>query len=363
MKICFVIGSLSYSGAEKVLSALISEMERKKHEIHIILLQNQGEKNKLSENIYSYGAFTEGNKLSRILKRSRLIRKRIKNINPDIVVSFGYVSNINTIPSMLKLDIPLVICERNDPNYDPFHSSQKKIRKIFYSLAQGYVFQTTEVQKYFSEKIRKKSAVIPNPVITSPEEINTNEKYENKRKQIVTVARLEDYQKNQTMLIKGFANASIDLPEHDLFIYGDGPDKEKYHLLINELNMENRIFLMGATKNVQNILNKTDIFVLTSNFEGMPNALIEAMAMGLPCISTDCGGGGAKALISNRINGLLIEKDNCKQLQEALLLLNQDYKMKEKLGKEASKIRFTLNINDVSDEWLTYFKTVIEREK
>jgi glycosyltransferase involved in cell wall biosynthesis len=357
MKICFVIGSMSFSGAEKVLSALVSRMAKQGYEIHIILLQEKHGKQEYKKNINLYGAYTKGHKLARIFNRLRLIRKNVRSINPDLVVSFGYVCNINSIAALLFNKIPLVLCERNDPQYDPISSFGKKKRELLYPFANGYVFQTEKIQSYFSNFIQRKSTVIPNPVI-EPSTLMSNSKGIKERGKIITIARLEDYQKNQTMLIKSFSSIANEILEYDLYIYGNGPDKEKYQSLINELNMDDRIFLCGSTGDVISTLKEAEIFVLTSTFEGMPNALIEAMSVGLPCISTDCGGGGAKALIKDWENGIIVARNDSKAFGEAVVLLANNADLRNQLGKEAHKINQYLNIEDITNRWVDYFTSI-----
>lgn len=357
MKICFLIGSMSFSGAEKVLSALVYRMADLGHDIHIILLQENKGMKKIKDNITLYGAYSTGSKLTRIFNRLLLIKNNVNDISPELVVSFGFVCNINAVAALLFSKIPLVLCERNDPNYDPANNFGKQERAILYPFADGYVFQTENIKSYFSKNIQKKSTVIPNPVIEQIDEIK-NRETANKRKQIITMARLDDYQKNQTMLIKSFSSVCNEISEYDLYIYGDGPDKNKYQSLINKLGMVNRIFLCGPTNDVIKTLQEADIFVLTSTFEGMPNALIEAMSTGRPCISTDCGGGGAKFLIENMKNGIIVEKNDNKAFEKAILLLAKDANLRSELGKEAYKINETLNIEDVTQKWLTYFRNI-----
>ncbi|MDQ0883018.1 glycosyltransferase [Peribacillus sp. V2I11] len=357
MRICFVIGSMSFSGAEKVLSALVSRMAKQGHEIHIILLQEKSGKREYQKGIYLYGAYSKGNRVTRVFNRLRLIRKNVRSIAPDLVISFGYVCNINSVTAMLFNKIPLVLCERNDPQYDPISSFGKIKREVLYNFANGYVFQTEKIKSYFSKSIQKNSTVIPNPVIEPIKEVKCS-KRNDARGKIITIARLEDYQKNQTMLIKSFSSIANEILEYDLYIYGNGPDKEKYQSLIYDLNMDNRIFLCGSTNDVIKTLKEAEIFVLTSTFEGMPNALIEAMSVGLPCISTDCGGGGAKALINNMENGILVARNDYKAFQEAVVLLANNDGLRDRLGKEANKINQFLNMDDIVEKWLAYFSNI-----
>ena len=134
-------------------------------------------------------------------------------------------------------------------------------------------------------------------------------------------------------------------------MYGDGPDKAKYEKLIKELGMEEKVILFGRVENVSERLKDVEIFVLTSKFEGMPNALIEAMATGLPCISTDCGGGGAAALIENGVNGILIKQNDENAYVEALHKLADDENLRIEMGKEAYKINEKLDIEKIATMW------------
>ncbi|HOJ45427.1 MAG TPA: glycosyltransferase [Bacilli bacterium] len=346
MKICFVIGSLSFSGAEKVLSNLIDRFDHNGHEMHVILLEQKEVLIHMGSTRFHHGAYGSGNRLLRIIRRTDKIRRIVKDVMPDVVVSFGNVSNINTIFALLLSRVKLILCERNDPKHDPRTKVGKLLRRILYPLADHYIFQTEEIKSYFPRKIQRRSKIIPNPVtnrIAQP--IDTS-----KNKVIAHVARLDDFQKNQSMLIKTFADISNN-DDYILKIYGDGPDKSKYQTLIDALGMKDKIFLCGSYHSIQEVFNETAIFVLTSNFEGMPNALIEAMSFGLPCISTDCSGGGARSLIKNNENGLLVTvKDNSK-LKDAIMLLMNNSDYRDKLGKMAFSINDTLSLDKIFAIW------------
>lgn len=357
MKICFVIGSLSFSGAEKVLSALIDKLSKKGNKIHVILLQGENKENKEQENLITYGVNTSGSRIKRIIMRKKLINNYINEIKPDFVVSFGYVSNINTSFSLWNNKYKLILCERNDPNYDIRDKFSKIKRKLFYKRADGMVLQTEEIKSYFNYIPNIKKVVIPNPVI---EDNTNNEVLFKNTKKIVTIARLDDYQKNQTMLIKSLKKIKEYMPEYKLYIYGNGPDKEKYENLIEKLNLKDSVYLCGKTSDVRDALRDKEIFVLSSNYEGMPNALIEAMQFGMPCISTDCGGGGAKALITNNENGILIKKGSQEDLEKAIITLGGDLELKNKISQNALFINKELCIDEVCNKWIKYFNEICE---
>ena len=346
MKICFVTGSLKFSGAQKIMSMLMEKLNERGHEISVIILKNI-EKVEGYDYAKQYYCFVNGNPISKVLKRAKLIRKIAKENKFDAIISFNAIYNIDVILSLLGSGEGVICCDRNDPVYDPPQFDRRVRRALLYPLAKGFVFQTEVIKNYYKNNIRKKAFVIPNFIEADYECVAENKR----RKVVATMARLDDNQKNQTMMIKGFAEFSKNNPDYTLEMYGDGPDKEKYEKLIKELGMEEKVILCGRVENVSERLKDVEIFVLTSKFEGMPNALIEAMATGLPCISTDCGGGGAAALIENGVNGILIQQNDIKAYIESLNKLANDEALRIEMGKNAYKINEKLDINKIAAMW------------
>lgn len=357
MKICFVIGAVKYSGAENVLSSIIKGLRSKGHEISIILTRQKEPVIKEENGITRFGVYTEGRVLARKINRIKKIRRTIQLHPVDVVVSFGYVCNSYTIPALIGMKTPLVICERNDPRYDPKRQIDRIQRKLVYPFADGYVFQTRAISNYFGKTIQRKAGIIHNALTHATPECVANA---SRMKVVATVARLDNVQKNQIMLINGFAKLSREFPEYSLKIYGDGPDREKYEQLIAQLGMNQKIELCGFTPDPINKLREADVFVLTSNFEGMPNALIEAMALGLPCISTDCGGGGAAELISSMENGILIPVHDEQKYIEALRLLLTNEALKKQLGQKAYEINKRLDLETITSKWIEYLLKIVE---
>lgn len=355
MKIAFVIGSLNFSGAEKVLSIVASELQKIGNEIHVILLQKEMGTTGSENGFITYGANATGSsKVKRLFSRWSAIRRVVSNINPDVVVSFGSVCNVNTIAAMLGKKIPLVICERNDPNFDPRKQTEKQIRRMLYPFANGYVFQTERIKEYFPENIQEKAAVIPNPIIDS----GVRWSLQNASKKIVSIARLDDFQKDQSSMIRAFAMFVANHSDYTMELYGDGPDKDKYLDLIQKLGMDGRIFLPGKTNDPIKILAESEIFLLTSTYEGMPNALMEAMSVGVPCISTDCGGGGAFDLTEKYGAGLLVPCGNVEKIADALSRLADDDELKEDLSRKSVRINSILGREIVSGQWMEYLKAI-----
>ncbi|MCD7716795.1 MAG: glycosyltransferase [Lachnospiraceae bacterium] len=262
--------------------------------------------------------------------------------------------SISIIPALRGTNIPYIISERNDP----MNFAGKKITKFLYQLcmknANGVVFQTKDVQKYYKGRINGKNRVIYNPLIIEEFPDNLSDK---KNKTIVTVGRLHP-QKNQQLLIKAFYEVYKKYPEYRLEIYGEGESRKELETLINRLNMQEHIFLMGVKPNVLEYVNRAEIFVLSSNYEGMPNSLIEALALGIPCVSTNCPCGGPRELIHDHVNGSLVPVNDKTMLVAALVELISKPQLRNQYSKESIKIRETLAGKRIFEEWRNFCEEI-----
>ena len=125
--------------------------------------------------------------------------------------------------------------------------------------------------------------------------------------------------------------------------------------------MENRIFLPGVVENVKEKIYDSSLFVMTSDYEGMPNALMEAMALGLPVISTDCPCGGPKFLIENNINGILVEPNDIDELKNAIIKVLSDEGYSKMIAQNASEISEKLNPVKINDCWKTFIESILSK--
>jgi len=246
-----------------------------------------------------------------------------------------------------------LVSVRNDPDKEYAGRIGRLVGKLVLPMADGCVFQTEDAQKWFPDRLQKKSRIIYNAV-------NKNF-YTYERKpvpgRISTFGRL-NIQKNQMLLINAFTVLAQSYRDISLRIYGDGELHEKLTDRINQLSMSDRIRLMGNTENVLEELSKTDIFVLSSDYEGMPNALMEALAMGVPCISTDCPCGGPKMLISDKVNGMLVPVGNQDQLVEALQYLMLNPEKKDEMGMQARAGANQFEPGKIFADWEEYICAV-----
>lgn len=357
-KIIFSIVSMEKGGAERVVATLANTL-CENNDVSIITLVHGKIQYSVNEKVNTICLATgkkNRNKLLKFvffpvnfLKRCLKMKKIFKNEKPDIIISFLPESCFLT--AFLKdKNSKLIISDRNDPKVEYKDFKYNFLMKKLYPKADGYVFQTNEAKEYFEKFIdfkTKKWSIILNPV--NP--VFLNKVYEGEKvKKIVSVGRLQE-QKNQKLLIEAFSIISNKFPEYGLYIYGEGPLRFDLENKIKELKLDEKVFLPGAVDNIGEEIKDARLFIMTSIYEGMPNALIEAMVLGLPVISSDCPCGGPKMLIENEKNGYLFKNNNIEDLICKIeLLLNNEEKCRE-IGYEASKIVRLVNSNKINKEW------------
>lgn len=351
MKIGFVIGTLYYSGAEKIARHLLNTLQEKGHEVGAILLARK----EIHEDLAHIKQFPMANtagRLKGVLERGKRIRNVVKAEKFDVIVAFGAIASVTVLRSVGNMGIPIIACERNDPQYDPQRKSYRILRKIFYPKAAGYVFQTDRIASFFGEKIAKKAAVIPNFIENKYDNLYREDAPNN----MVLTARLDDYQKNISMLLRAFKRFTENHDYH-LYVVGDGPDEEKFRDYIRNNGLEEKVTLPGR-QNVLEYLKNAQIFVMSSVFEGMPNSLIEAMASGIPCISTDFGGGAAAYLIEDHVNGVVVPENDEDAFLAAMEEMAKDAELRKRISGEAYKINNRLEYNRIIAMWIDYICAV-----
>ena len=358
MKIMFCLGSLNKGGAERVVSNLSNEFVRKNNDVTIVTtIKCTTLAYKLDKKIRIFSLDkndNKSNKISRNIKRIQKLKRIILKENPDIILTFLPEPTYRVMLVNLFTRKKVIISVRNDPNIEYNNLIKKLLVKLLYTSANGFVFQTNDAKEWFSKKIQEKSVIIYNPIgqefLCEP----YNGKRENK---IVSVGRLVE-QKNHKMLIDAFNKIKDDIREYKLYIYGDGPLKEQLISYITKLKLLDRVIIAGNVNDIKEKIYKSKLFVLTSNYEGMPNSLIEAMSLGVPCISTDCKIGGPKELLENEKNGLLVNVEDSNELAKKMLLLIRDEKLSKEISKNGNKKCKDLSIEIIANKWIDYIKRI-----
>jgi glycosyltransferase involved in cell wall biosynthesis len=326
-QIVFIIGSMRRGGAERVLSILANSYAEKGWQVNILTLLDDSNDYDLNKNIKVQPICNLGeSRIRQLPKWISNIRSHVVENKPDRIVSFIARINIIAMFSCIGLNQRLIVSERNDPDSDGRSIIVRFASYLLYPLADCIVFQTKWAQSCFSKKIQKNSIIIPNPISVSVKASKT------KKRKIVAVGRLSE-QKNHAMLINAFKKVHNDYPEYKLYIYGEGKLRITLIKQIQELGLIDNVFLPGNVANIHEEISDAEIFVLSSNYEGLSNALLEAMMMGLPCISTDCAGSNEVIISGN--NGILVPIGSVEKLAEAMEQLILDRELANKLGKEA----------------------------
>ena len=356
MKIGIIIGSLGLGGAERVTVNLSEWWTERGHSVSIYTTMKKP-KNEygISNEIRRFECFDASGKFAIIKK----LRKILSTDQPDIVLVMDTPMCVVAVPALLGLKIPFVVSERSAPGTTAIKTATKLLSHTLMRFADGFVFQTNDAKNYYSTAIQAKSIIIPNPLLSDRlPEVFLGER----DKKVVAVGRLIPA-KNYPLLFEAFSLFSKNHTDFRLEIYGEGVLHETLQRQIDTNYADCNITLMGASDDVLDRIKDAAIFVLSSKIEGMPNALIEAMALGIPSISTDCPSGGPKDLIVPDENGILVPNDNASALAEAMQRLADHAELSHRLGKNAVQIRQKLDINVTGQAWLDFFNKAITRGK
>lgn len=277
------------------------------------------------------------------------LRKICCEINPDVVIAMGTFYNYSAILASPKQSV-VIGSERTDPVVSGKGFFKRRFRNILYKRADHMVFQTPDALAYFPEKIRIKGVVIPNPL---PEDLP--QPYDGIReKKVVNFCRLTPA-KNLPLLIESFCEFHITHPEYSLHIYGDGPLRDTLQDIINQKSCSDSIMLHPNQAGILEIIKDSAMFVSSSSWEGLSNSMLEAMAIGLPTICTDCPCGGAKMIIKDMDNGILVKNGDVGGLYKAMTKMADDEELAKNLSSNAIKIREELSIAKIAEKWEKLF--------
>ncbi len=360
MKIFFYINILAGGGAERVVANLASAFADAGHRVSIVTTYRVEHEYDTDCRVKRYeleSGQEKGGFVSRNFHRVAGLRRLMKTNKPDILISFMAEPNFRAIIASAFLPVKTVISVRNDPHAEYGSKLKWKLANLLFKRAAGAVFQTPDAKACFDARIRKRSVVIPNMVNPIFYTVNRKEVC----RDIVSVGRLTE-QKNQKMLIEAFAEIK-DQTEDNLLLYGEGELRSELEEVIRRKGLKDRVFLCGNVSKIEEILAAAKLFVLSSDYEGMPNALMEAMAAGVPCIATDCPCGGPKMLIDNGKSGLLTPVKEKSLLSEAMLLLLKDEALARQLGSNGRKEAKKYAPQFIYKKWLDYIQTLVPVKK
>jgi glycosyltransferase involved in cell wall biosynthesis len=366
-KIAFHLNSLQQGGAERVVSNLANRFAKEGYEVVIATEWYGTDEFALDQKVrrVHVGLTKEDedrSRISKMLRRIWYLRRFMKKEKPDVVVAFTRGVLYRALAAGIGTGIPVVISVRTDPvgHYD---KKADKLRiPLLFPHAAGCVFQTEGAKAFFAPYLQENSRIILNPL--NPKYVGVPEPAV-RTKNVVQSGRLVDF-KNQPMLIRAFLKVHEKHPDYTLKIYGpDSKDgtKEILESIIHENHAEDFVKLMGGSNTLEKDLADAALYAFSSDWEGLPNALMEAMALGLPVVSTDCPCGGPKTLIEDGVNGLLVPIMDEKAMTDGILRLIEDRELAERLGREARKISERANEDAVFEQWQTYLQECCKKNR
>ncbi len=363
MKIVFIVTHLLSGGAERTVTYLSSYFVQQGMDVTILSLTDkifyEPDRNVKIKTLHINK--TGGKLIERII----LAVRRVLKINwyfithkPDVVISLlpdraRYVLSVRKIKKF-----KLITSERNDPA-SVTDKNEIALKDKIYRASDGIVFQTQRAMEYYAPEIQAKGIVIHNAV--GNEYVYNMPEITERKKKIVAIGRLNP-QKDYDTLLKAYQIVAGKHPDYILEIFGGGSEEARLKQLAKQLGIENHVSFMGIQKDAIVQAADASCYVMSSKHEGMPNALMEAMAAGLPCVSTDCPNGPAE-LIEPGKSGLLVPVGDSEKLAEAILKMIEDTAFAENCGRNAKDILKTHAIDVKAKEYMDYIKKIYNGDK
>ncbi len=355
MRLTLVISSLSSGGAERVMSTIANYWAAKGHQITLITVESERldfyplhpevARTALGLEAASAGLWEA---LRNNLARLRLLRRKILDSKPDTVLSFIDKTNVLTLLACLGTRVPVVVSERTDPRYHGIGRIWSLLRRLLYPAAKAVVVQSEGVRGWAEHFVPpERVAVIPNPIQPPPG--GTRAGLPPSTRRVMAMGRLSD-EKRFDLLIRAFGRCQSRHPEWSLIIFGEGDERGRLEALVAEMGLLGWVTLPGRTKEPVTALRQADLFVMSSRYEGFPNALLEAMACGLPVISTDCPS-GPREIIRNGIDGWLVPPGDVEALSAAMDRLMSDENERRRLGTRAVEVLERFGLEKAMRQW------------
>lgn len=377
MRLTLAISSLAAGGAEHVLSAMASHWAEREWPVTFVTLDSTSTDfyplhpsvDRIALNA-SRDSRTLLQAVSSNVDRVQRLREAIRASQPDVVISFMTSTNVLALIAARREHVPVVVSERADPTHSPITSAWARLRRLTYPWASAIVVQTPEVGEWANGFMRPEAVkIIPNFVVPptdgfrrygTPTVANAPSAKPRVR-QVMGMGRLDD-QKGFDLLIRAFAKCREQRPGWQLTILGEGVKRAEFEQLARELHVEADVRLLGRVEDPATYLRNADLFVLSSRYEGFPNALLEAMALGLPVVATDCPSGPAH-IVRDGIDGLLVPSEDVGALGTAMAALMDDEGRRTAMGREGVNVTERFNMDRIMTTWETLLDDVATRSR
>jgi GalNAc-alpha-(1->4)-GalNAc-alpha-(1->3)-diNAcBac-PP-undecaprenol alpha-1,4-N-acetyl-D-galactosaminyltransferase len=356
VKLALVIPSLTAGGAERVMSIMANHWAGQGWDIRLLSFDDGAVPPffaldprvrhrplaLLGDSAHALaGAFAN-------LRRLRVLREALRAENPAAVISFLDTTNVLTLLATRGLGIPVIVAEHIDPAHYPLRPAWAALRRWLYPQADRVVVLTERAARYFPRSLGERLRVVPNPVVVPEMPAETSIERPAGRR-IVAMGRLVE-QKGFDLLLQAFAELSRRHPDWSLVILGEGPSRGSLEALRDRLGLAERVAMPGSVRCPEAILARSDLFVLSSRFEGFPMALCEAMALGLPVVAFDCPT-GPREIVTDGVDGRLIPAGDGEALAAAMDRLMADAGERRRLGERARTVGERFGLDRVMSLW------------
>lgn len=371
MRLACVISSLRPGGAEGVMARIASGLAERGHDIRLLTLDSgdAGPNLPLHPSVRVRPLGLEGSSagplaaLAANLRRVSALHRAVHSEKPEAVLSFMTETNVLTLLAAGR-SLPVVVAERVHPAWAPLAPAWAALRRFCYPLAAGIAVQTADVQDHFAPALRGRCTVIPNPAPQQrqgelePALLHTLESWrQHGRRTLLGMGRLVP-QKGFDLLLRAFADLAPAHADWRLMILGDGPERPHLEALARELRLTGLAVFPGRTAWPWAALRLAELFVLPSRYEGFPNALLDALACGVPAVAFDCPSGPAE-ILRPEVDGLLVPPEDVPALAAALARLMDDEPLRRALAARAPEVLERFGLEQVLDQWEALFVRVL----
>lgn len=347
-KVLFVTSSLSGGGAERVLTTVANYLKKNGAVVEILKTSPRIKENyglDIGIPVIQLPKISTNKEIKAFLMVHN-IRKVFCQHKDYVIISFLSDNNMLSILASRGLGNKLIISERNDPSRNCGNKYLRWIRNQLYLLADWNVFQTEEAKQYFCSSIQRRSSVIPNPVFMKEENYNDFPV----EKAIIAVGRLTP-QKNYPMLINAFDIFHRVHPDYKLRIFGDGPLKDEITALIEDRGLSDTVELREFTKTIYTEMKKSTVYVSSSDYEGISNTMLEALALGVPTVVTDCPVGGGRLAIEDGVSGFLVPVGDFKTMAEKLCQIVEDETLRNRFSQKSQSVKEKFGVERICGMW------------
>lgn len=364
MRLLLVIPSLERGGAERVMSILASSWAERGHKVTLLTLKREAAPAyELHPDVMLRNLGLPGESAANLLlaafrqvARFRALRHAIRESNPDLIISFMERTNVMTLVAARGLRVPVIVSERVDPRHYDIGHFWHGLRALTYRWAAALVCQSRASLIWFEQRMKVKARVIPNPVPVRKDGTAHQPRKSSQGHTMVAMGRLVD-QKGFDLLLDAFGQLAARNPDWTLVVLGEGPLRGELLARARVLRLGHQVQFAGEVSDPFSVLRRADLFVLSSRFEGFPNALCEAMACGVAVVSFDCPSGPAE-IIRHGIDGILVPPGDVPAMAATLDQLMNDQDERERLASRAPEVAERFSRDKVLLLWEKLFEEV-----